>query len=70
MNRSAILSEYFSYLRYLRSEDCKYYFPVLMGVCTFAEVKRFKYAELLEINKIANFKLKKEMYENFLIANL
>ncbi|AHH12981.1 Hypothetical protein BHO_0021600 (plasmid) [Borrelia hermsii YBT] len=70
MNRSAILNEYFDYLKYLRSEACKYYFPVLMGVCTLDEVKRFKYAELLEINKIANFKLKKEMYENFLISNL
>ncbi|AHH11113.1 DUF1322 family protein (plasmid) [Borrelia coriaceae] len=70
MSRKAILNEYFNYLKYLRSEDCKYYFPVLMGVCTFDEVKRFRYSELLEINKIANFKLKKEMYENFLITSL
>ncbi|AHH05460.1 DUF1322 domain-containing protein (plasmid) [Borrelia miyamotoi] len=68
MNHDAVLDEYFAYLKYLRSEACKYYFPVLMGICTFDEIKRLKYKELLEINKIANIKLKKEIYENFLIS--
>ncbi|WP_024653717.1 DUF1322 family protein [Borrelia persica] len=70
MNRNEILNEYLSYLRYLRSETCKYYFPVLMGVCTFGDIKKYKYAELIEINKIANFKLKKEVYESILTSNL
>ncbi|AHH08980.1 DUF1322 family protein (plasmid) [Borrelia anserina] len=70
MNRSVILSEYFDYLQFLRSEACKYYLPVLMGVCTLDEIKRFKYLELLEINKIANLKLKKEVYENLFVSNL
>ncbi|AWG43282.1 hypothetical protein CR532_04610 (plasmid) [Candidatus Borreliella tachyglossi] len=67
---NATLDDYFSYLKYLRSEACKYYFPVLMKVCTFDEVKRFKYSELLEINKIASFKLKKEIYEIFLRSSV
>ncbi|ACH93882.1 hypothetical protein BDCR2A_01165 [Borrelia duttonii CR2A] len=70
MNRSEILNEYLNYLKYLRSETCKYYFPVLMEVCTFNDVKKFKYDELMEINKIANFKLKKEVYEKFLVSKL
>ncbi|WKC58734.1 DUF1322 family protein [Borrelia sp. P9F1] len=66
MNHNTTLNDYFSYLKYLRSQACKYYFPVLMGVCTYEDVRQFKYTELVEINKIANLKLKKETYERFL----
>nr|WKT13945.1 DUF1322 family protein [Borrelia sp. BU AG58] len=68
MSHNTNLNDYFSYLKYLRSQPCKYYFPVLMGVCTYSEVRQFKYTELIEINKIANLKLKKEIYEKVFLT--
>lgn len=38
-----------------------------MGICTYRDVKKMSYKELLEVNRVANLKLnKEEMYERFL----
>ncbi|ACN93141.1 conserved hypothetical protein (plasmid) [Borreliella burgdorferi 118a] len=37
-----------------------------MGICTYKDVKKMGYKELVEVNRVANLKLNKEIYERFL----
>ncbi|WKC77571.1 DUF1322 family protein (plasmid) [Borreliella turdi] len=66
MNNSEIATNYFKYIDYLTREVNKYYFPIVMGICTYKDVKKMRYKELLEVNRAANLKLNKEMYERAL----
>ncbi|ACN53337.1 DUF1322 family protein [Borreliella spielmanii] len=66
MNKAEITTNYFKYIDYLTRESNKYYFPIIMGVCTYKDVKKMRYEELLEVNRVANLKLNKEMYERVL----
>ncbi|WPM06403.1 DUF1322 family protein (plasmid) [Borreliella sinica] len=65
MNKS-ITTNYFKYVDYLTKETNKYYFPIVMGICTYKDVKKMSYKELVEVNRVANLKLNKEIYERFL----
>ncbi|SCW38775.1 DUF1322 family protein [Borreliella japonica] len=65
MNKS-ITTNYFKYIDYLTRESNKYYFPIVMGICTYKDVKKMSYKELLEVTRVANLKLNKEIYEQFL----
>ncbi|AAC66281.1 DUF1322 family protein [Borreliella burgdorferi] len=66
MNKQEIATSYFKYIDYLTRETNKYYFPVVMGICTYKDVKKMGYKELVEVNRVANLKLNKEIYERFL----
>ncbi|WP_422850031.1 DUF1322 family protein, partial [Borreliella afzelii] len=35
----------------------------IMNICSYDDVKKLPYDELLEVNRIANLKLEKELYE-------
>ncbi|AHH07307.1 Hypothetical protein BCD_1241 (plasmid) [Borrelia crocidurae DOU] len=41
----------------------KYHFPVMMGICSFNEVKTLNYKDLMEVNKISDLKLQMKIYE-------
>ncbi|WKC84932.1 DUF1322 family protein [Borreliella lusitaniae] len=69
MNNSEIATNYFKYIEYLTKEANKYYFPIVMGICTYKDVKKMSYKELLEVTRAANLKLNKEIYEKFLPAS-
>lgn len=66
MNKSEIATNYFKYIYYLTRDANKYYFPIVMGICTYRDVKK----KLLEVNRVANLKLNKEMYERFLSCSV
>ncbi|AEL70100.1 conserved hypothetical protein (plasmid) [Borreliella afzelii PKo] len=53
--------KYFNLLDEIKND--KYYFPVIMNICSYDDVKKFPYDELLEINRLADLKLEKELYE-------
>ncbi|AWG43353.1 hypothetical protein CR532_05260 (plasmid) [Candidatus Borreliella tachyglossi] len=53
--------QYFTLLEEIRNN--KYAFPVIMGIATLSEVKRMLYNDLFEVNKLADFKLQKQVYE-------
>ncbi|WP_418909444.1 DUF1322 family protein (plasmid) [Borreliella sinica] len=56
-----IRKKYFRLIDEIKND--KYYFPVIMNICTYDTVKKFPYDELLEVNRIADIKLEKELYE-------
>ncbi|APS99346.1 hypothetical protein Bmayo_04455 (plasmid) [Borreliella mayonii] len=66
MNKQEIATNYFKYIDYLTREANKYYFPVVMGICTYKDVKKMSYKELVEVDRVANLKLNKEIYERVL----
>ncbi|WP_215539724.1 DUF1322 family protein [Borreliella bavariensis] len=66
MNKPEIATNYFKYRDYLTRDANKYYFPIVMGICTYRDVKKMSYKELLGVNRVANLKFNKEMYERFL----
>ncbi|WKC79411.1 DUF1322 family protein [Borreliella tanukii] len=66
MNKSEIATNYFKYIDHLKKESNKYYFPIVMGICTYKDVKKMSYKELVEVTRVANLKLNKEMYERIL----
>ncbi|WP_422850130.1 DUF1322 family protein, partial [Borreliella afzelii] len=35
----------------------------IMNICSYDDVKKLPYDELLEVNRIADLKLEKELYE-------
>ncbi|WP_418905661.1 DUF1322 family protein [Borreliella japonica] len=53
--------KYFTLLEEIKND--KYYFPVIMNICSYDDVKKLPYDELLEVNRIADLKLEKELYE-------
>ncbi|WP_215536848.1 DUF1322 family protein [Borreliella bavariensis] len=53
--------KYFRLIEMIKSD--KYYFPVIMNICTYDNVKKLPHDELLEVNRIADIKLEKELYE-------
>ncbi|WP_418885659.1 DUF1322 family protein [Borreliella tanukii] len=53
--------KYFNLLEEIKND--KYYFPVIMNICSYDDVKKLPYDELLEVNRIADLKLEKELYE-------
>ncbi|WP_038358940.1 DUF1322 family protein [Borrelia hispanica] len=63
--RSDILQEithsYFKFLENAKKD--KYHFPVMMGICSFNEVKTLNYKDLMEVNKISDLKLQMKIYE-------
>ncbi|WP_210381108.1 DUF1322 family protein [Borreliella valaisiana] len=56
-----IRKKYFNLLDEIKNN--KYYFPVIMNICSYENVKKLPYDELIEVNQISNFKLEKELYE-------
>ncbi|APQ15680.1 MULTISPECIES: DUF1322 family protein [Borreliella] len=56
-----IRKKYFNLLDEIKNN--KYYFPVIMNICSYENVKKLPYDELIEVNQIADFKLEKELYE-------
>ncbi len=40
MNKSEIATNYFKYIDYLTRDANKYYFPIVMGICTYRDVKK------------------------------
>ncbi|ACM10386.1 DUF1322 family protein [Borreliella burgdorferi] len=53
--------KYFNLLDEIKND--KYYFPVIMNICAYDDVKKLPYDELLEVNRLADIKLEKELYE-------
>ncbi|MBB6032128.1 DUF1322 family protein (plasmid) [Borreliella spielmanii] len=53
--------KYFNLLDEIKND--KYYFPVIMNICSYDTVKKLPYDELLEVNRLADIKLEKELYE-------
>ncbi|ATH10477.1 DUF1322 family protein [Borreliella burgdorferi] len=53
--------KYFNLLDEIKND--KYYFPVIMNICSYDNVKKLPYDELLEVNRLADIKLEKELYE-------
>ncbi|ABH02361.1 conserved hypothetical protein (plasmid) [Borreliella afzelii PKo] len=53
--------KYFNLLDEIKND--KYYFPVIMNICSYDDVKKLPYDELLEVNRLADLKLEKELYE-------
>ncbi|MCD2320223.1 DUF1322 family protein [Borreliella burgdorferi] len=53
--------KYFNLLDEIKND--KYYFPVIMNICSYEMVKKLPYDELLEVNRLAEIKLEKELYE-------
>ncbi|WP_420025702.1 DUF1322 family protein (plasmid) [Borreliella yangtzensis] len=53
--------KYFNLIDKIKND--KYYFPVIMNICSYDDVKKMPYDELLEVNRIADLKLEKELYE-------
>ncbi|WP_418905998.1 DUF1322 family protein [Borreliella carolinensis] len=53
--------KYFNLLDEIKND--KYYFPVIMNICSYDDVKKLPYDELLEVNRLADIKLEKELYE-------
>ncbi|WP_418905230.1 DUF1322 family protein (plasmid) [Borreliella finlandensis] len=53
--------KYFNLLDEIKND--KYYFPVIMHICSYDSVKKLPYDELLEVNRLAEIKLEKELYE-------
>ncbi|MCD2380295.1 DUF1322 family protein [Borreliella burgdorferi] len=53
--------KYFNLLNEIKND--KYYFPVIMNICSYDDVKKLPYDELLEVNRLADIKLEKELYE-------
>ncbi len=53
--------KYFNLLDEIKND--KYYFPVIMNICSYDNVKKLPYDELLEVNRLAEIKLEKELYE-------
>ncbi|WP_024654595.1 DUF1322 family protein [Borrelia hispanica] len=41
----------------------KYFFPVIMGICSLNEVKNLNYEQLMEVNAISELKLEKQVLE-------
>ncbi|WP_434757560.1 DUF1322 family protein (plasmid) [Borrelia puertoricensis] len=56
--------EYFKLLEEIKQN--KYFFPIIMGVCTLNDVKTLNYKDLMEVNKISELKLEKQIFEMFL----
>ncbi|MGF7102264.1 DUF1322 family protein [Borreliella kurtenbachii] len=53
--------KYFNLLDEIKND--KYFFPVIMNICSYASVRKLPYDELLEVNRLAEIKLEKELYE-------
>ncbi|APS99116.1 hypothetical protein Bmayo_06050 (plasmid) [Borreliella mayonii] len=53
--------KYFNLLDEIKND--KYYFPVIMNICSYDNVKKLPYDELLEVNRLSDIKLEKELYE-------
>ncbi|ACN93259.1 conserved hypothetical protein (plasmid) [Borreliella finlandensis] len=60
-NLNETRKKYFNLLDEIKND--KYYFPVIMNICSYNTVKKLPYDELLEVNRIADLKLEKELYE-------
>ncbi|WP_215539991.1 DUF1322 family protein [Borreliella bavariensis] len=53
--------KYFNLLDEIKND--KYHFPVIMNICSYDNVKKLPYDELLEVNRLADLKLEKELHE-------
>ncbi|ACL35225.1 DUF1322 family protein [Borreliella garinii] len=50
------------YFNLLYVKNDRYYFPVIMNICSYDTVKKLPYDEIIEVNQIADLKLEKELY--------
>ncbi|APQ15811.1 DUF1322 family protein [Borreliella garinii] len=55
------IKKYFNLLDKIKND--RYYFPVIMNICSYNTVKKLPCDELIEVNQIADLKLEKELYE-------
>ncbi len=53
--------KYFNLLDEIKND--RYYFPVIMNMCSYDTAKKLPYDELIEVNQIADLKLEKELIE-------
>ncbi|WP_417861787.1 DUF1322 family protein (plasmid) [Borreliella americana] len=53
--------KYFQLIEEIKNN--KYYFPIIMNICSYDSVKKLPYDELLAVNQIAELKLEKELFE-------
>lgn len=65
-HRKKLHSDYMDFMQTLCNEDNKYYLPVIMGICSYNEIKQLTFDEFHKISKIARLKLEKESYELFM----
>ncbi|ACN53037.1 DUF1322 family protein [Borreliella valaisiana] len=47
--------KYFKLIDKIKND--KYYFPIIMNICSYDDAKKLPYDELLEVNRIADLKL-------------
>lgn len=62
-HRKQLHNDYSNFLNKLCNKENKYYLPVIMGICTYEEVKKLNFEEFHKIYNIAKLKLEKENYE-------
>ncbi|WP_417861691.1 DUF1322 family protein [Borreliella andersonii] len=60
-NLNETRKKYFQLVEEIKNN--KYYFPIIMNICSYEMVKKLPYDELLEVNQIAELKLEKELFE-------
>ncbi|XOU12955.1 DUF1322 family protein (plasmid) [Borreliella americana] len=60
-NLNKTRKKYFQLVEEIKNN--KYYFPIIMNICSYEMVKKLPYDELLEVNQIAELKLEKELFE-------
>ncbi|WP_418454116.1 DUF1322 family protein [Borreliella lusitaniae] len=60
-NLNETRKKYFNLLEEIKNN--KYYFPIIMNICSYEMVKKLPYDELIEVNQIADLKLEKELFE-------
>ncbi|ADQ30026.1 DUF1322 domain-containing protein [Borreliella burgdorferi] len=60
-NLNETRKKYFQLIEEIKNN--KYYFPIIMNICSYEMVKKLPYDELLEVNQIAELKLEKELFE-------
>lgn len=62
-SKSDLLGKYLEFSKDLQAEENKYYFPVVMGICTFDEIRKMTYDDVCHITNIARLKLEKQHFE-------
>lgn len=60
-NIEIVKERYFSLIE--RVQNNKYWLPVFTGICSYMDVKSMYYDELVEVNKIAQAKIEKQILE-------
>lgn len=60
-NIEIVKERYFNLIE--KVQNNKYHLPVFMNVCSYSDVKGMYYDELVEVNKIAQDKIEKQILE-------